>query len=114
MREGGKWAIKAIPPSVPECRLSPEHQRRLGKIISAGAPQECFPTDLWTSKRITEVIWKRLKIRYNHDHVGQMLHGLGFSCRKPAKQAKEKDEKASRDWRKKELPRIKKGHRSES
>jgi transposase len=114
VREGGKRAIKAIPQSVPECRLSPEQQRQLGKIITAGALKEGFPTDLWTTKRITEVIWKRFKIQYNHDHVGRMLHGLGFSCQKPAKQAKERDEKVSRDWRKKEWPRIKKGHRIES
>jgi transposase len=98
-REGGKRAIKAIPPSVPECRLSSEQQRQLGKIITAAAIKEGFPIDLWTTKRIRKVIWKRFKIRYNHEHVAQMLHGLGASCQKPAKQAKEKDARASRGWR---------------
>ncbi len=55
-----------------------------------------------------------IQIQYNHDHVGRMLHRLGFSCQKPAKQAKEHDEKAARVWRKREWPRIKKGRRIEA
>lgn len=114
VREGGKRALKAIPQYVPECRMSPEQQKELGKIITAGAQVAGYPTDLWTTARITDVIWKRFKIQYNHDHVGRMLHGLGFTCQKPAKQAKEHDDKAERVWRKREWPRIKKGRRIES
>jgi transposase len=114
VRENGKRALKAIPQYVPECRLTPEQRKELGKIITDGALAAGYPTDLWTTARITEVIWKRFKIRYNHDHVGRMLHGLGFTCQKPAKQAKEHDDKAERAWRKREWPRIKKGRRIES
>lgn len=114
VRDGGKRALKAIPQHVPSCRLSPEQQRELKKIITAGAIACGYPTDLWTTARLTEVIWKTFQIRYNHDHVGRMLHGLGYSCQKPAKQAKEHDDRAARQWRKREWPRIKKGRRIES
>lgn len=114
VRDGGKRAIRAIPQHVPECRLSLEQQRELGKIITRGALAAGFPTDLWTTKRVAEVIWKRFKISYNNDHVGRMLHSLGFSCQKPLKQAKEHDAEAERMWRKREWPRVKKGRRIES
>jgi len=114
VREGGKRALKAVPQYVKQCRLTSEQQKELGKIITDGALACGYPTDLWTTARITEVIWKRFAIQYNHDHVGRMLHRLGFTCQKPAKQAKEHDEKAARVWRKREWPRIKKGRRIES
>lgn len=114
VREGGKRALKAIPQYVKQCQLTVEQQKELGRIITNGALAAGYPTDLWTTVRITEVILKRFKIQYNHDHVGRMLHRLGFSCQKPAKQAKEHDEKAARVWRKREWPRIKKGRRIES
>jgi transposase len=55
--------------------------------------------------RITEVIWKRFKIKYHNDHVGRMLHGLGYTCQKPSKQPKVHDDKAERTSRKREWPR---------
>lgn len=114
VRESGKRALKAVPQYVKQCQLSSEQQRELSKIITDGALAAGYPTDLWTTKRLAEVIWKRFKIQYNHDHVGRMLHRLGFTCQKPAKQAKEHDDKAARVWRKRQWPRIKKGRRIES
>ena len=114
VREGGKRALKPVPQFVKTCRLTTDQQRELGKIITAGAMASGFDTDLWTTARITEVIWKKFKIHYNHDHVGRMLHTLGYSCQKPSKQAKEHDEQAERQWRKRQWPRIKKGRTIQS
>ena len=108
---GGKRALKAVPQHVPSCRLTVMQHQQLVKIIAAGAAASGFDTDLWTTARIAEVIWKTFKIRYNHDHVGRMLHSLGFSCQKPAKQAREHDDRAALRWRKRDWARIKKGRR---
>ncbi len=56
VRENGKRALKAIPQHVPEFRMTPEQQKELGKIITDGALAAGYPTDLWTTARITEVI----------------------------------------------------------
>jgi transposase len=109
VREGGKRALKAKPQHVPKCRLSGEQQQELGKIIAAGASASGYSTDLWTTARIAEVIWQQFKIRYNHDHVGRLLHRLGYSCQKPSRKAREQDEQAAQAWRRREWPRIKKG-----
>ncbi len=37
VRENGKRALKAIPQHVPECRMTSEQQKELGKIIADGA-----------------------------------------------------------------------------
>ncbi len=65
VREGGKRALKAIPQYVKQCQLSVEQQKELGRIITNGALAAGYPTDLWTTVRITEVILKRFKIQYN-------------------------------------------------
>lgn len=114
VRDGGKRAIKAVPQYVPPCRLAIGQQCELGKIIAARAMASGFATDLWTTSRIAKVIWKKFKIRYNHDHVGRMLHRLGYTCQKPAGKAREHDDRAERQWRFREWPRIKKGRRIQS
>ncbi len=115
VREGGKRDLKAIPQYVKQCQLTVEQQKELGRIITPMERWRLVIRRTLTTVRITEVILKRFKIQYNHDHVGRMLHRLGFSCQKPAKQAKEHDEKAARVWRiTRVATRIKKGRRIES
>ena len=111
VRDGGRRALKPKPQYVPKCRLSEEEQQQLGKIMSDGAPASGFSTDLWTTARIAEVIYRQFKIRYNHDHVGRLLHRLGYSCQKPSQKAREQDEQAAQAWRRREWPRIKRGRR---
>lgn len=114
VRDGGKRALKPVPQFVPTCRITTEQQRELGKTITAGALAAGYPTDLWTTTRVAEVILKRFKIQYNHDHVGRMLHSFGYTCQKPTTQAREHDARAERQWRKREWPRIKKGLKTTS
>lgn len=59
VREGGKRALKPIPQHVPTCKMSLSQQRELGKIIVRGAQAAGFPTDLWTTARIAEVVRKK-------------------------------------------------------
>jgi transposase len=113
-KEGGKRALKLIPQHVPSCRMSALQQRELGKILLRGAQAAGFPTDLWTTARIAEIVRKKFKFRFNPDHLGRLLHRWGYSCQKPAKQAREHDARAEREWRNSAWPRIKKGQRTAS
>jgi transposase len=113
VRDGGKRALKAVPQHVKTCRLSPDQQKELGKIIEAGAAAAGFETDLWTTARLAEVIEKKFKITYNADHLGRLLRSIGFSCQKPTKRAREQNEREVKQWRKQDWPRIKKGRRIE-
>jgi transposase len=113
-REGGKKALVAVPQHVPTCRMSDEQQRELGSIIMQGALVAGYSTDLWTTARIAEVVKKKFKIDYNPDHLGRLLHSLGYSCQKPIKQAREQDESAVKRWKTRDWPRIKKGSKTSS
>ncbi|MFN9602154.1 MAG: winged helix-turn-helix domain-containing protein [Pirellulaceae bacterium] len=113
IRDGGKKALNSIPQHVPTCRLTEEQQADLSKIIQSGATAAGFSTDLWTTKRLAEVVRKRFKIKYHPDHLGRLLHQLGFSCQKPAKKAREQRPEEANQWRRQSWPRVKKGAKNE-
>jgi transposase len=54
---------------------------------------------LWTTTLMARLIWDHFGVDFHHDYVGEMLHKLGWSCQRPAKRAKERDEAAIQHWR---------------
>lgn len=89
-------------------KLSPPEKKQLEQELLKGAKTVGFPTDLWTCPRVAQLIQKRFRIRYHVDHIGRLLHELGWSPPKPQRRAAERDEKAIQKWIKQEWPRIKK------
>jgi hypothetical protein len=49
-------------------------------------------------------------VSYHPDHLGRILHDLGFTPQKPEQLARERDEEAIKRWPKQDWPRIKRGH----
>ena len=68
-------------------------------------------TDLWTCARVQQVIEEKFGVTYHVDHVGRLLHSLGFSPQRPQRRARERNEAAIEHWRRYDWPRIKKGDR---
>jgi len=89
-------------------KLSEEQRKDLESILLEGAMAAGFDTDLWTCPRVTEVIRERFSIDYHADHIGRLLHRMGWSPQKPVRRAMERDEAAIRTWIKREWPRVKK------
>ena len=54
------------------------------------------------------MVRKEFRVSYHPDHVGRILHDLGFSPQKPQQVAREQDAAAIERWRKQDWPRIKK------
>lgn len=105
---GGRAALAAkVHPGRPS-RLSPQQKQSLVEIMKAGPLAAGFRTDLWTCRRVAEVIRQWFGISYHRDHVGRLLHALGFTQQKPQRRARERDESAIADWRSRQWPRIKK------
>lgn len=111
---GGLRALKAKPQHVPACCLSNEEKNKLRKILTRGAAVAGYPTDLWTCQRVAEVIKETFDVSYHPGHVSRILHGLGFSCQKPARRARERDEAAAEQFRTTAWSNIKKGRKTRS
>ena len=77
-------------------------------MLVEGACAAGYDTDLWTCRRVTELIRERFDVSYHANHVGRLLHELGFSPQQPRRRARERDEATIEQWRKRDWPRIKK------
>lgn len=107
-------ALAGKPQHVPQCRLSSKQQAELVKLLRAGPRKAGFATDLWTTRRIAEMVEKRFGVSYHPSHLGRLLHQLGFSCQKPQRRAREQNAEAVKGWREREWVRLKKGRKRKS
>ena len=107
-REHGVAGIHAKPAPGRPSALDAKQKRRLEALLLKGAAAAGFPTDLWTCPRVAHLIRDRFGVDYHVDHVGRLLHALGWSPQKPERRAIERDEVAIREWVKARWPRVKK------
>jgi transposase len=107
-RKHGEQGVRARAASGRPSKLSAQHKRRLEALLIKGPLAAGFHTDLWTCPRVAEVIKQRFGIDYHVDHVGRLLHGLGWSPQKPTRRAVERDEQEIRRWIREDWPRVKK------
>src|SRR5262245_44071240 len=76
-QEGGKQALAGAGPTGRKCKLSGDELCRLEAILLAGAPAHGYETDLWTLKRIAQVIRREFGVSYHPGHVWKVLAQLG-------------------------------------
>jgi transposase len=108
LRKRGPDGLRARPHAGRKARLSAVQKRRLVATLKRGAVAAGYDSDLWTCRRVRDLIGKTEGVWYDFNHVGRILHALGFSVQKPEARAREQDEKAIQRWRKKDWPRLKK------
>jgi transposase len=105
---GGEEALQVrFSPGRPP-KLSEREQRRLVALLLQGAQAHGYATDLWTTARVAQVIFREFRVRYHRAHVGRLLHGLGWSVQKPERRALERNEQRIEQWKREAWPRIKK------
>lgn len=107
-RDGGRQALQARPVPGRPRKLTDAQRRQLEALLLKGALAAGFGTDLWTCARVAELIEQRFAVRYHPDHVGRLLHALGWSAQKPEPRAVERDEAAIGGWVRQDWVRIKK------
>ena len=107
-RRGGAKGLKVrSSPGRPQ-KLSVSMCRLLLKLLLEGAMTIGYPTQLWTTARIREVIRKKFRVGYHRDHVGRLMHRLGWSHQKPQKLALERKEAKIRRFVREDWPTVKK------
>jgi transposase len=107
-RRGGQKALKVrFSPGRPP-KLSRAQGRQLISVLLEGATASGYSTQLWTTARVAEVIWKKFRVRYHRDHVGRLLHSLGWSHQKPQKKALERNQVEIRRFLRRDWPALKK------
>jgi transposase len=111
-RKHGPKGIEAKPTPGRPPRLGDTEWEELEEELLKGAKAAGYSTDLWTCPRVAKLIYDLFGVRYHADHIGRVLHSLGWSPQKPQRRAQERDETEIRRWVKEDWPRIKKKPRA--
>ena len=109
VHRGGLKALAAKPRVGHKPRLNRGQRKQLVRILLRGPLEAGYRTDLWTCKRVAEVVKHRLGVSFHRGHVWKILRSLNWTCQKPEQRARERNEAAIEQWRRTEWPRIKKG-----
>src|SRR5216683_1687635 len=107
-REGGIEALEAHPPTGVSPRLTAEQKAHIPELLAKGAESYGFRGDVWTARRVTEVIAKTFGVRYHRDHVGRLMREAGWSRQKPIERASQRNEEALKQWSQERWPALKK------
>jgi transposase len=101
--------LKSIPhPGAPR-QLNDTQLHELEYLLGQGSKAHGWPNELWTSKRIAELIRKQFGVDYHEGHVRKIVTKLlHWSSQKPERRARERDEDEIERWKRKDFPRIKK------
>jgi len=105
---GGKSALAAKPLPARQAKLSALQRQGLVESLLKGPLAAGYRTDLWTCRRVADLVQKTFGVSYHPAHLGRMLHDLGFTPQKPQVLARERDEQAIARWQKRDWPRLKK------
>jgi transposase len=89
-------------------KLSPRQRGRLAKRLLKGPLSHGYRTELWTLRRVAEVIERHFGISYHPHHGWHVLRPMGWRRRKPERKAREADDEAVERWRREDWPRLKK------
>jgi transposase len=107
-RRGGEQALKVgFSPGRP-WKLNQGERKRLVRLLLKGSLAYGYRTNLWTTAGIAELVEREFGISYHRDHIGRLMHSLGWSVQKPERGALERDEEEIARWKREEWPRIKK------
>ena len=104
----GTKGLDAKPHPGCPARLSQKQRERLIRLLAKGPRAHGYRTELWTLARVAEVIHRRFGVRYDPAHVWRILNTLGWSCQKPERRARERDEERIARWQKQDWPHLKK------
>jgi transposase len=104
----GKAALYERKHPGPQPRLSQEQLEQLPALLERGAEAYGFRGEVWTCKRVAQVIAREFGVTYTPQHVGNLLRKLGWSRQKPMKRASQRDEGAIDSWREETWPALKK------
>ena len=107
-REGGLEALRRHPAKGPPTKLTAEQFAQLPSLLAPGAEAYGYRGQVWTTKRVAEVIWRTFGVRYHPAHVSRLLRAVRLSVQQPVERATQRDEQAIAAWPTETWPALKK------
>lgn len=89
-------------------KLTAKQFAKVRSLVLKGATANGFTTELWTGPRVAQLIRDKFQVTYHNNYLPDLLQKMGFSCQKPERQARQRDDDAVSEWIAKDWERIKK------
>lgn len=107
-RAGGDDGLAARPaPGRPRFLTGAQERKVLGWLDEAPT-RHGFDTDLWTARRVAELIDKQFGVRFHPGYLREWLSKRNLTPQKPARRARQRDQGAIDRWVAEDWPRIQK------
>ena len=107
-RTQGVQALRGQRAAGPTPRLTPEQQAQIPALLARSAPAWGVVGEVWTCKRVAEVIRRTFGVSYHPAHVYRLLQRLEHSVQRPVDRAAQRDEDAIARWWQERWPALKK------
>ncbi len=107
-RARGDVGLAAKPtPGRPRFLTAAQEERVLGWLADPPT-KHGFRTDLWTARRVADLIRTRLKVGFHPHYLREWLKKRGYTPQKPARRARQQNPAEIDRWLKEEWPRVEK------
>jgi transposase len=110
-RVQGDTGLAARPAPGRPRRLTDEQDRQVRLWLSQKATAHGFPTDLWTARRVAELIRSRFGVAFHPNSLREWLTRRGYSPQRPTRRARQRNEEVILHWLANDWPRIQKSPR---
>ncbi len=100
--------LKAKPtPGRPRLLTATQERKALGWLAESPTKYG-FPTDLWTARRVAELILQKFGVRFHPNYLREWLSKRNYTPQKPARRARQRNQAAINRWVAEDWPRIQK------
>lgn len=107
-RRGGADGLTAKPTPGRPRFLSAGQERQVREWLAQTPTAHGFRTDLWTARRVADLIRRRFGVVFHPDYLRAWLRQRGYSPQKPRRRPRRKDQPAIDRWVAEDWPRIQK------
>jgi transposase len=105
---GGAAALRKAGRAGRKPELAEDQTVRLVELLRQGPERLGYRTPLWTTARVADLIQREFEVSYHPGHVWKVLRRIRWSCQRPQGRARERNEQAIADWKRRQWPAIKK------
>lgn len=89
-------------------KLDENKLARVRRALLKGPKAAGYFTEIWALERTAKLIQKTVKVSYHPGNVWRVIMSIGWSCQKPEKRAKKRNEKEIQQWIQIKWPQIQK------
>jgi transposase len=107
-REQGVEGLRRHPAPGRQPRLTVRQLAQLPALLERGADAYGFRGQVWTCKRIAQVIRRTFGVTYHPAHVSRLLHAVKQSVERPCPRATQRNAEAIQAWWRVRWPALEK------